>query len=148
MSWKKFAVMIMITSTLLYCAIVSYINLYNSGILTSYSNYITQKKLKEAISSNAKKVKISELTTFEWDELCFYFPYQYNLQNNSFIEEGDGRYNIEFKKLNEIILVINLSKNLLDEEKIILNLNSRCFGIGAEILIEKKKLINIHNSGA
>lgn len=78
--------------------------------------------------------------------MCFYFPYEYNaIHNNTFIEEGDGRYNIEFKRLNEIVLVINVERGLLNEEIIGQNINARCFGIDVEVLIEKKKIINIYN---
>jgi hypothetical protein len=124
-----------------------YIYVDSTGILVSYDNYVFQKRLRAKVDSGQNDFLLKEITDFKWNEVCFYLPYEYNyLNSNSYIEEGDGLYNIEFKHSDKITLLTRINRNLLHEESI-KQWPARCFTREAKLYVVNKKILNIKNAG-
>lgn len=135
-----------------FCSLVAYVWLARSGLLHGYKNYFFQRKLRHASQTDATSLKISELTNFEWDTVCFYWPYSYDANGGSdgeYVPEDDGIYHIAFKSGKTTMLLTTVHRSMLAEDDIQLTTKAQsgkvCGGRGMALKIKNGEIFAINN---
>ncbi|KIE04777.1 hypothetical protein NF27_FX00380 [Candidatus Jidaibacter acanthamoeba] len=155
MNWKKLIVILfgvpVVVTLLGAMLLVSYVYLDLNGYLDKEDQYLFQKKLGEALHSNAKSTQIRNLTDFKWDECCIYFPYEYGVKNHvkrnkpNGAELADDIYNMQFNYKGEEVMVINIRRGFININLFSNNIHSTCYNGTAKFIFYKGKIINFTN---
>lgn len=97
----------------------------NIGLWEGYENYKFQKKLYLATVSGKKTLKLSELTPFNWDEVCVYEPYMMN--------SSEETWSIIFSVNNMVVSSMEINRGYVDL------LDSSCANYPGYFLLESTK---------